>query len=156
MLDVGENRSVTVDFSYNDFNNISAFPEVKVWEVDFSHNEIHSIDQYVFANISKDLLHLDLGDNKIDAAALDDDSFAKDMVEDDTKFVLIDLSLGNNRIHSLPAAIFSQLGNLEDLDLSFNPLDEIDDSTATAIGSVVSLHFLSLKECQLSFLPNLW
>ena len=33
-----ENRSVTVDFSYNDFNNISAFPEVKVWEVDFSHN----------------------------------------------------------------------------------------------------------------------
>jgi Leucine-rich repeat (LRR) protein len=151
---VGESRSVTVDFSYNIFSNIPGFPEIKIWEVDFSHNEIHSIDKYVFTNISNDLLHLDLGDNKIDAAGLDDDSFAKDLVEDDTLFVLIDLSLANNRIHSLPPAIFAQLGNLEDLDLSFNPLDEIDDSTATAIGSVASLHFLSLRECELSFLPG--
>ena len=74
------------------------------------------------------------------------------MVEDDTPFVLIDLSLTNNRIHSLPSAIFAQLGNLEEL--SFNPLGDMDDSTATAIGSVVSLHFLSLSECQLSFLPE--
>jgi hypothetical protein len=63
-----------------------------------------------------------LGDNKIDAAGLDDESFAKDMVEDDTLFVLIDVSLANNRIHSLPPAIFAQLGNLEDLDLSFTLL----------------------------------
>ena len=49
---VGENRSVTVDFSYNAFNNISAFAELKVWEVDFRHNEMHSINKYVFANIS--------------------------------------------------------------------------------------------------------
>ena len=76
------------------------------------------------------------------------------MVEDDTPFVLIDLSLANNRIHSLPPTIFSQLGKLEELDLSFNPLGDMDDSTATAIGSVASLHFLSLKECQLSFLPE--
>ena len=30
----------------------------------------------------------------------------------------------------------------------------MDDSTATAIGSVVSLHFLTLRECQLSYLPE--
>ena len=150
---VVENRSVTVNFSYNKFSNISGFPGIQVWEVDFSHNEISSIDKYMFANISKDLLHLDLGDNKIDAAGLNDESFGKNMVEDDTPFALIDLSLANNRIHSLPSAIFAQLGNLEDLDLSVNPLGDMDDSTATAIGSVVSLHFLSLSECQLSFLP---
>ena len=31
---------------------------------------------------------------------------------------------------------------------------EMDDSTAAAIGSVVSLHFLSLRECELTFLPE--
>jgi Leucine-rich repeat (LRR) protein len=65
----------------------------------------------------------------------------EDMVEDDdTPFALIELSLANNRIHSLPPAIFSQLGKLEDLDLSLNPLDDMDDSTTAVIGSVVSLH----------------
>ena len=148
------NISVAADFSYNGFNNISGFPQVKVLELDFSHNQIRSIGQNSFANISKDLLHLDLGDNKITAAGLNVESFGKDLLEDDTPFALIDLSLSNNRIHSLPAVLFSHLGNLEDLDLSFNPLGEMDDNTSTAIGSIVSLHYLNLQECELSFLPD--
>jgi len=152
--DVSGNVSMTLDLSYNLIHNISSLPGLDVWELDLSHNKITNIDKYVFAALSHSLLHLDLSDNRISAAGLSDQSLGKDMIEDDTPFVLIDLSLSNNRIHSLPPAIFSQIVNLEDLDLSFNPLGDMDDSTATAIGSLVSLHYLNLKECQLTFLPE--
>ena len=152
--DVGDNVSITLDLSYNLLHNISSLPGLDVWELDLSHNKITNLDKHVFAALSKHLLHLDLSDNRISAAGLSDESLGKNMMEDDTPFVLIDLCLSNNRIHSLPPAIFSQIVNLEDLDLSFNPLGDMDESTATAIGSLVSLHYLNLQECQLTFLPE--
>merc|ERR1711936_1250172 len=140
LQNVNENISIVVDFSYNEIT------------IDLSHNEIRSIGKYLVSAISKDLILLNFKDNKINVTGLNEESFSTKLNED--PFSLKFLILSDNRIHSLPPALFSRLSNLEHLDLSSNPLVDLDMNTSTAIGTATSLQSLNLQECQLSYLPN--
>ena len=108
-----------------------------------------------FAPLATCLVTLNLAGNKLTRSGLSDTSLQMDPEQHLSRpWVLETLSLADNRLHSLPADIFGQLGKLQSLDLSSNPLSEMEAATIQAIGVIASLTSLSLADCRLASLSH--
>ena len=148
---------MTVDMSNNSLTSLPQLPDLPITSLDLSSNSLSSLDPFQFASLAPTLLRLDLSRSQLAVAGLSAASLHLDLEGLDEERVatwrLQELRLADNRLHSLPHDLLAQLGMLETLDLSSNPLVDLDPDTAGAIGGVASLQSLSLASCQLSSLP---
>ena len=108
-----------------------------------------------FAQLATSLVTLNLAGNKLARHGLSDTSLQMDPEQHlFCPWLLETLSIADNRLHSLPAGLFGQLGNLQSLDLSSNPLSEMDAATIQAIGGIATLISLALADCRLASLSH--
>ena len=150
---------MTVDMSNTSLTSLPQLPDLPITSLDLSSNSLSSLAPHQFAPLAPTLLRLDLSRNQLAVAGLPAASLHLDLEgldgleERSATWRLQELRLADNRLHSLPHDLLAQLGMLETLDLSSNPLVDLDPDTAGAIGGVASLQSLSLASCQLSSLP---
>lgn len=123
----------------------------KVVGLDLSGNMVMRLEGELVASLLASLTSLDLSQNQLTSAGLTEASLQPAGAE---KSNLRILNLSHNQIDQLPATLFAHLDHLETLDLSFNPLGELDSATISAIGAVSSLQFLDLQGCGLRALQE--
>ena len=150
-----QGASLAVDFSHNLLTTLPTFSQEGMVSLDLSYNQIALLPPLQLAHLASSLVNLNLAGNKLARSGLSDDSLQMDPVQHLSRpWILETLSLADNRLHSLPADIFGQLGSLQILDLSSNPLSEMDAATIQAIGGIASLLSLSLADCRLASLSH--
>eukprot|EP00088_Acartia_fossae_P025315 TRINITY_DN26133_c0_g1_i9.p1 TRINITY_DN26133_c0_g1~~TRINITY_DN26133_c0_g1_i9.p1 ORF type:complete len:539 (-),score=59.19 TRINITY_DN26133_c0_g1_i9:83-1699(-) len=146
---------VVMDLSYNKIREIHHFPEIPVFNLDISHNELRLVKKEAFVAVSIYLHMLDLSDNKLDADSLEKECFKGGMDEQGNfDLFIIHLSLAKNRLHTVHKDLFKYLTYLDELDLSHNPLAPLDQDFVDAINSIKSLQSLTFREVGLEYLPQ--
>ena len=147
--------NLAVDLSNNLLEELPDFLEKGMVSLDLSNNQVTSLPPFHFVNLAQSLVLLNLAGNMLSITGLSDTSLQMNPEQHLSQaWVLETLSLADNRLHSLPADLFGQLSRLQSLDLSSNPLSEMDAATVQAIGGIVTLNSLSLADCGLTSLSH--
>ncbi|XP_059622322.1 leucine-rich repeat-containing protein 15-like [Phlebotomus argentipes] len=143
-----------VHFTRNQLTKIPAFPELPIQELDFSHNEINTIEKRAFKEL-RNLVYLDLSNNRLDINSINPDVFEGHYDPDEYEPLnkLRTLKLDNNNIHALKSENFEHLPHLRSLSLAGNPFQVIDSQSEMAITSIRYLEFLDLSRMELSGIP---
>ena len=150
-----QGSNLAVDLSNNLLEDLPDFLEKGMVTLDLSNNQVTSLPPFHFVNLSSTLVFLNLAGNMLSITGLSDTSLQMNPEQHLSQaWVLETLSLADNRLHSLPADLFGQLSRLQSLDLSSNPLSEMDAATVQAIGGIVTLKSLSLADCGLTSLSH--
>jgi len=146
---------LTINLSHNCLTSLPRLKQLNVASLDLSSNSLDSLAALQFSNLSSSLLILNLSGNQLTPTGLSPLALHQDPeAQAVAPWRLQVLSLADNRLHSIPAPLFAQLGNLEALDLGGNPLGpDMDPSTTQAIGGLASLSSLVLASCGLTSLP---
>ena len=119
--------------------------------LDLSGNHLISLGGDLVTSLLASLTSLDLNHNQLDSRGLSETSLQPAGAE---RSNLTILNISHNKIGHLPPSLFAYLHHLETLDLSFNPLDQLDSDTSSAIGAVGTLQFLDLRGCGLRVLQE--
>ncbi|XP_018320781.1 leucine-rich repeat neuronal protein 3-like [Agrilus planipennis] len=144
-----------LNLSSNDLGDIKKiFPKSNLTVLDLSNNYIRSLDDQVFTNLEMmEILILSyneiehLNPNTFRGIRIDGDDYPLESLKK--------LYLDHNKLHTLPQDVFEHLQNeIKVLDLSDNPFTVIDQQTTIAIGSLIFLEELYMKNTQLSQLPE--
>ena len=150
----GLNRSQTASRLYLNCSHLNVtvleLTSLPLAGLDLSHNLLTSPGDQLRSLLAS-LSYLDLSHNQINSAGLTDQTLRAEQGEESNLTVL---SLSHNQIQSLSSNLFSGLHRLETLDLSFNPLRQLDINTSLAIGLLGSLQFLDLRGCELRSLQE--
>ncbi|GAB0099529.1 Leucine-rich repeat [Sergentomyia squamirostris] len=145
----------TVHFTRNQITKVIVFPELPIQELDLSHNEIQSIEKKAFKDL-RELIYLDLSNNRLDAKAIFPDVFEGHYDPDEYEPLnkLRTLRLDNNNIHTLKSENFEHLPHLRTLSLAGNPFQVLDSQSEMAITSIHYLENLDLSRMELSSIPT--
>lgn len=129
------------------------FPPSNLSHLDLSHNEISSITDSVFQNF-QNMQILDLSRNKLEV--IHPNAFQG--IYSPGEFMplksLKNLYLSHNLIKTLDKDQFDHVTKLEYLDLSYNPLEELNEDVITAISELTSLKTLDLSYTHLKSMPD--
>ena len=150
--EINTNTNTTINSNITTTSNTNMTTRrVTVVGLDLSENQLSSLEGGLLASLLASLTSLDLNHNELNSRGLTETSLQPAGAE---KSNLTILNLSHNKIDQLPATLFAYLDHLETLDLSFNPLAQLDSQTSSAIGAVASLQFLDLRGCHLRILPE--
>ncbi|XP_055617758.1 leucine-rich repeat-containing protein 15-like isoform X2 [Toxorhynchites rutilus septentrionalis] len=141
-----------------------------------SGNNIHSLQQLPATNASlafscrhcnltalasglfldaPNIIRLDLSWNQLTGDVLRPDVFRGIYTEREYESIALDeLDLGNNLIENLDGALFEHMVHLRRLSLTRNPIGEITEDTALALGSISRLEHLDLSHTELADIPH--
>ena len=119
--------------------------------LDLSRNQLRSLDGGLLPSLLASLTWLDLSENQLSSPGLSEASLQPRGGE---RSSLLILNVSHNKISHLPPTLFASLDLLESLDLSFNPLTDLDGASSSAIGAVGSLQFLAVRGCGLRALQE--
>ncbi|KAJ0182873.1 hypothetical protein K1T71_000849 [Dendrolimus kikuchii] len=144
-----------VDLSENLFTNVTMIADLSIEVLNLSRCNIEVIENASFRDL-QEMRVLDLSHNKLTSAKLSPHAFEGRFQPEEYKPLLAMriLSLAYNDLHSLNQDLFEHLAELEELDLSGNPLTTIDHVTIIAISSLPMLKVLRLRSCQLTEIPD--
>ncbi|XP_075988891.1 CD180 antigen-like [Anticarsia gemmatalis] len=148
-------QPITVDLSNIVLITVTKFIRLPIQELKLSNCQIESIQDGSFNNL-EDLKSLDLSYNKITTEDLNWKCFLGPLTDAGPKNFkqMSSLSLAHNDIHSLPQDLFMFMPLLTSLDLSGNPLADIDQVSMAAISVLTNLRTLALSGCELETLPE--
>ncbi|XP_052748969.1 leucine-rich repeat neuronal protein 3-like [Galleria mellonella] len=144
-----------VDMSDNSFINITLMAELPIKVLNLSRCGIQFIEYTSFKDL-QEMVTLDLSHNKLTSAKLSPHAFEGRYSPEEYEPLssMRQLNLAYNDLHSLHQDMFEHLPELEELDLSGNPLTTIDQVTLVAISSLPMLKILRLRSCQLTEIPE--
>ncbi|XP_055597172.1 leucine-rich repeat neuronal protein 1 [Uranotaenia lowii] len=136
--------TIRLDLSYNKLTSIPSFVSEKLQYLSVRHNEIASLTDKNFANVTM-LLELDISENNIEL--INSDAFIG-------LTLLRKLNLAENKIKTIQPNAFSVFSYLEHLILSHNPLGEFLNSSENDIflrlGVTPRLHNIELENCTIT------
>ncbi len=126
--------------SYNELKTLQQFPATNaVLFFICQHCQITEIESELFID-TPNVVKVDLSWNKISSDQLRADIFKGRYNEHEYETIKLEtLDLSNNQINTLEKNFFEHTPNVRMLHLSFNPIREIDEPTALAIGSLHKL-----------------
>lgn len=129
--------------SYNELKTLQQFPATNAVIIfKCQHCQITKIQPEIFID-TPNIVKLDLSWNKISSDELRADIFKGRYNEHEYETVKLEtLDLSHNQISSLGKNLFEHTPGIRMLHLSFNPIREIDEPTALAIGSLHKLEVL--------------
>ncbi|XP_075988800.1 toll-like receptor 3 [Anticarsia gemmatalis] len=144
-----------VDLSENMFTNITVIAELSIEVLNLSRCGIEMIESASFKDLQQ-MRVLDLSYNKLTKEKLSPHAFEGRFAPEEYEplAAMRILNLAHNDLHSLNADLFEHLAELEELDLSGNPLTTIDYPTLIAISSLPLLKILRMRSCELDAIPE--
>ncbi|KAJ8706279.1 hypothetical protein PYW08_010905 [Mythimna loreyi] len=144
-----------VDLSENRFVNVTVIADLTIEVLNLSRCSIEFIENASFKDL-QEMKVLDLSYNKLTTAKLSPHAFEGRFMPEEFEPLasLRTLNLAYNDLHSLHPDLFEHMPELEQLDLSGNPLTTIDHVTLIAISSLPMLKVLRLRSCQLDEIPS--
>uniref|UniRef100_A0A1Q3FHH6 Putative extracellular matrix protein slit n=1 Tax=Culex tarsalis TaxID=7177 RepID=A0A1Q3FHH6_CULTA len=148
-------QEIVFSLSGNSINSLQQLPATEA-DLVFScrHCNLTELASAAFLD-TPNIIRLDLSWNRLTADVLRPDVFRGKY--DDRVYELLtldELDLSYNSIEFLEANLFEHLTHLRRLSLARNPLGELTDDTAIALGSVTKLEHLDLSYTGLSELPG--
>lgn len=148
-------QSIVFSLSGNSINTLQQLPATEA-DLVFScrHCNLSELASAAFLD-TPNIIRLDLSWNRLTADVLRPDVFRgkfDDLVYE--SLMLDELDLSYNSIEFLEANLFEHLTHLRRLSLSRNPLGDITEDTAAALGSIAKLEHLDLSYTGLSELPG--
>ncbi|KAG6443873.1 hypothetical protein O3G_MSEX003089 [Manduca sexta] len=150
-----ELKPKVVDLSENAFTNVTVIGDLPIEVLNLSRCSIETIEKASFRDL-QEMRVLDLSHNQLTSAKLSphafEGRFSPEEYEPLTSMRV--LSLAYNDLHSLNQDLFEHLPELEELDLSGNPLTTIDHVTLIAISSLPMMKVLRMRSCQLTEIPE--
>lgn len=143
-----------VDLSENLFVNVTVIADLPIEILNLSRCSIEVIENASFKDL-QEMRVLDLSYNKLTTAKLSPHAFEGRFAPEEYEplAAMRSLNLAHNDLHSLNQDLFEHLPELEELDLSGNPLTTIDHVTLIAIASLPMLKVLRLRSCRLEEIP---
>ncbi|XP_028039276.1 leucine-rich repeat neuronal protein 3-like [Bombyx mandarina] len=144
-----------VDLSENSFRNVTLMADLSIEILNLSRCKIDVIENASFKEL-QEMRVLDLSYNKLTAAKLSPHAFEGKYTPEQYEplAAMRVLNLAYNDLHSLNQDLFEHLPQLEELDISGNPLTTIDHVTLIAISSLPMLKVLRMRSCQLTEIPE--
>lgn len=148
-------QEIVFSLSGNSLNTLQQLPATDA-DLVFScrHCNLTELASAAFLD-TPNIIRLDLSWNRLTADVLRPDVFRgkyDDRVYE--SLTLDELDLSYNLLEFIEATLFEHLTHLRRLSLAKNPLGEITDDTAIALGSITKLEHLDLSYCGLSKLPG--
>ncbi|CAB3257480.1 unnamed protein product [Arctia plantaginis] len=153
--DLKEIKPKEVDLSENLFTNVTMMAELPIEVLNLSRCRIDVIQSGSFKDL-QNMRVLDLSYNKLTTAKLSPHAFEGRYAPEEYEPLasMRILNLAYNDLHSLNQDLFEHLPELEQLDISGNPLTTIDHVTLIAISSLPRLKVLRMRSCQLDEIPE--
>ncbi|XP_047038831.1 leucine-rich repeat neuronal protein 3-like [Helicoverpa zea] len=144
-----------VNLSENRFTNITMIADLTIEVLNLSRCSIEFIENASFRDL-QEMRVLDLSYNKLTTEKLSPHAFEGRFAPEEYEPLasMRVLNLAYNDLHSLHQDLFEHLPELEELDLSGNPLTTIDHVTLIAISSLPMLKSLRMRSCQLAEIPS--
>ncbi|XP_026739753.1 leucine-rich repeat and immunoglobulin-like domain-containing nogo receptor-interacting protein 3 isoform X2 [Trichoplusia ni] len=144
-----------VDLSENLFVNVTVMADLSIEVLNLSRCKIERIENAAFRDL-QEMRVLDLSYNKLTTANLSPHAFEGRYSAEEYKPLasMRVLNLANNDLHSLSQDLFEHLPELEELDISGNPLATFDQVTIIAISSLPMLKVLRMRSCELTKIPE--
>ncbi|KAL0281115.1 UNVERIFIED_CONTAM: hypothetical protein PYX00_002211 [Menopon gallinae] len=142
-----------IDLSNNRIGSVTVFPKLPITKLSLRNNIIVQIADLAFKNLTH-LIDLDLGDNQLTSAKLNEDIFQGPFSYSSYELLPIkNLDLSGNEIHTLNYRVFIHVPNIKRLNLRKNPLKTLTTQTVLAISELRDLEELDLSYTQLHDLP---
>ena len=149
-------RTVDVDFESNKVSEIKIIPpSIPIERLSLRKNNISNIQNGAFEALTY-ISYIDLSYNNLEDLKREVFRGPKRPGKG-TPSPILSLDLSYNKIESLSRIAFEYLINLEEINLSGNPLKLMNNNghgTATAIGSLTSLIYLNLSETGIDAVPR--
>ncbi|XP_058827214.1 carboxypeptidase N subunit 2 isoform X2 [Topomyia yanbarensis] len=139
-------------------NNINALQQLPATDADlvFScrHCNLSELSSGIFLD-APNVIRLDLSWNRLTGDVLRPDVFRGRYAEQEYESIALDeLDLSYNVIEYLDESLFEHMAHLRKLSLAHNPIEEISEGTAIAIGSITRLEYLDLSYTELEDIPG--
>uniref|UniRef100_A0A2H1WHS9 SFRICE_013882 n=1 Tax=Spodoptera frugiperda TaxID=7108 RepID=A0A2H1WHS9_SPOFR len=153
--DIIDLKPSTVDLSENRFTNITVIADLTIEVLNLSRCNIEYIENASFRDL-QEMRVLDLSHNKLTSDKLSPHAFEGRYAPEEFEPLasMRVLNLAYNDLHSLNQDLFEHMPELEELDLSGNPLTTIDHVTLVAIASLPMLKVLRMRSCELDEIPS--
>ncbi|KAH9630895.1 hypothetical protein HF086_014636 [Spodoptera exigua] len=153
--DIIDLKPSTVDLSENRFVNITVIADLTIEVLNLSRCNIEFIENGSFRDL-QEMRVLDLSHNKLTSSNLSPHAFEGRFAPEEYEPLasMRILNLAYNDLHSLNQDLFEHMPELEELDLSGNPLTTIDHVTLVAISSLPMLKVLRMRSCELDEIPS--
>ncbi|XP_058444242.1 SLIT and NTRK-like protein 6 isoform X2 [Malaya genurostris] len=148
-------QEIVFSLSGNSINVLQQLPATDA-DLVFScrHCNLSELSSGVFLD-APNVIRLDLSWNRLTGDVLRPDVFRGRYAEQEYESIALDeLDLSYNVIEYLDESLFEHMAHLRRLSLAHNPIEEISEGTAIAIGSITQLEYLDLSYTELDDIPG--